>query len=816
MAKPTKPDRDRIAELRDLLDRANRAYYTDAESIMPDREFDDRLRELADLEARFPDLDDPNSPTRRVGGEPIDGFETRDHAVPMLSISNVTGERREVWYDRDDLWMWAKDIATRLSPDEAKLQHRFVRAYNVWRLGDRKEPPPTRTELDIAGFPQEYVVEPKIDGVALSMNYRTGTLSQVLTRGNGRTGSDVTRLARGIPDIPDQLSDSHGLPDELEIRGEAYFETAAFDALNRSRIKDGFPEFKNPRNACAGLLSSHKTDPHLMQHISLRVYGIAVWTPAQTQPATHSEAMRWASLAGFKSNDPILLADTLEEVRDRVMTIESQKPTLGFEIDGAVIRLDRYDQQSDLGTTSKSPVWCCAFKFAPDRKPTKLLEVDYQVGKTGKITPRAVMEPVLLAGTTVRHATLHNFGLVRQRDIRIGDTVEVEKAGEIIPYVVGPVLSERPASSEPIVPPNRCPVCGGLVEIEFDSKRTKAIARFDSLPFRLRNVGERIDGIKNALPDLKGAKLEDAMRRLANARVRFAEYQAELRAGRPAKPGPEDETSRLCTNPECPAQFREKLIYFVAREQMNIDGLGSATIDAVLAHPDVPLTSFADLFRLPDHRWALSSIDGIGPKTVERLADSLEAAKGQGLARVLGSLGIRHVGTVVARKLATAFGDIDMLSRASVDELRQRSLGKKAAEDLGLPREKADRKDTGLGPETAKLVHEFFQAEATRLLFEGLRSVGVSLESGVQGSPSTTLSGKIVCLTGKIEAMSRQDATNKLLAMGADVKTGVSTKTDIVIAGPGAGSKLEKANQLGIEVWDEPKLLEVLGQAENG
>ncbi len=707
MPKPTAQDKARVSELRSLLERANRAYYVDADPIMPDREFDDRLRELAGLEAEFPELDDPNSPTRRVGGEPIEGFTTIEHAVPMLSIDNS--------YSRDDI--------------------------ETWVTRGRKA-----IEGDIA-----FVCDPKIDGVALSLRYEKGSLVHALTRGDGRKGDDVSHAVRTIRAIPLTLG---GAPDVLEVRGEVFIPDAEFERINAEREAAGDEPFMNPRNACAGTLKNQDPKIAASRNLGFRAHGRGEVSDASFADSFSVFIERIADL-GLPTPDMTWSCATVDDVVDAIDQLFDEQGELPYAIDGLVIRVDRFDQQRTLGTTSKSPRWLIAYKYPAERKTTTLLSVDYQVGKTGKITPRAVMEPVLLAGTTVRHATLHNFGLVRQRDIRIGDTVEVEKAGEIIPYVVGPVKGERPKSAKRIVPPDRCPTCDGPVEIE----------------------------------------------------------PAE------AAEDPERETARRCVNPQCPAQLREKLIWFAGRRQMDIDGLGESTIDQILAS-EIPLNSFADIYRLHEHQEPLLGLERMGEKKLENLLAGIEASKSQGLARVLAGLGIRHVGESTARSLAGLAPDLDALLAIEEPMLRPKTLSIQEALERGLPKDPKDRIETGLGRDTAPVVHAFLHSEAARAIFDGLREAGVDLASREFEQQAvrsdSPVAGKTIVLTGTLEAMDRGEAKDRLTKLGAKVTGSVSKNTDLVIAGPGAGSKLDKARDLGIEIWDEALLLELLGGGESG
>ena len=504
----------RVHELRELLTRANRAYYVDAAPIMPDLEFDRLLAELASLEAQHPELDDPASPTKRVGGEPIEGFTQVTHAVPMLSIDNS--------YDEAAVREWAARVAKGLG--DAGL---------------------------FGGSDVRFVCDPKVDGVALSLRYENGRLVHAVTRGDGVTGDDVTHAARVMPAIPLVLDAHPSLARRariLEVRGEVYMTSRRFAAINQELEDAGEDLLANPRNATAGTLKN--LDPGLIARRKLSFCAHGRGEVSGGFADSHTEFLAAIKALGFPTNPHTTTCTTVDEVLATIAAFAESRRSLGYATDGMVVRVDRFDQQARLGTTSKSPRWIVAYKYPPDRKPTVLLDVLHQVGKTGKITPRAVMEPVHLAGTTVKHATLHNYGQIRQKDIRIGDTIEVEKAGEIIPYVVGVVLAKRPAGAVPMVAPVACPECGGPVEPEY--------------------------------PD-------------------------------PANATPESESARRCVNPECPAQVREKLVWFCGRKQMDIEGLGEKTIDLIRAEaPEVPLNAFADIFRLGEHRAKLLVLERMG------------------------------------------------------------------------------------------------------------------------------------------------------------------------------------------------------------
>lgn len=727
----------RMRELERELEAASRAYYVEARPIMPDAEFDRLLEELAKLEAEHPEEASPNSPTRRVGGEPIEGFVTLAHDVPMLSIDNS--------YSVEDISAWVRSIFPELDAEARKRKAALDDAQagegggetGLFGEAGTKVSKSKRVEtlrekyrerLDEAereGFPVSLVCDPKIDGVALSVRYEKGSFVRALTRGDGRRGDDVSHAVRTIRALP--LSLGKGAPEVLEVRGEVFIPNAEFERINAERAEAGEELFMNPRNACAGTLKNLNPNIAAGRNLGFRAHGRGTISDERFASA-HSELLERFRGFGIPVPDRTWACRGIGQVQRAIDELASMRGELPYATDGLVIRVDSFAEQRLLGTTSKSPRWVIAYKYPAERKTTRLLDVDWQVGKTGKITPRAVMEPVLLAGTTVRHASLHNFGLVRKKDIRLGDVVEVEKAGEIIPYVVGPMLAERKSGAKKIRPPETCPVCGGVVEIEPEE----------------------------------------------------------------ANQNPELETARRCINPECPAQLREKLVWFAGRKQMDIDGLGESTIDLILADEVIPLAGFGDIYRLHAHSDRLVELERMGKKKVENLLAGIEASKGRGLPRVLAGMGIRHIGDATARALCAKFADIGELMAASAEQLESVE---------------------GIGSITAGVLHDYLHSKIARHTFEDLASVGVDLTSpraaaSASGSP---VLGKTMVLTGTLETFTREEAADRLRALGANVTGSVSKNTDIVVAGPNAGSKLEKARSLGIEVWDEARLLGVLG-----
>ena len=665
-------DASRVGDLRDLLDHANRAYYVDADPIMSDRDFDLRLAELAALEALHPELHDPDSPTSRVGGEPVPGFETAFHVVPMTSIDNT--------YSVEDLRAWHDRV--------------------VKGLDDLVEP--GRFEM---------VCDPKIDGVAISLRYEAGRLVSATTRGDGTKGDVITSNVRAMRSIPVRL-DTDAPPAIFEVRGEIVMPNSSFERLNVEREAVGEPLFANARNSTAGTLKS--LDPKITAGRGLRFLAHGRGELVGLEVGGYAAFLEIAKSYGLPINDQAASFDSIEAVIERVESFRDDRQALGFGVDGMVIRLDRFDLQAELGATAKAPRWAIAFKYPAEQAITTLTAVEWLVGKGGTLTPRATMEPVLVAGTTVQHATLHNIEEIRRKDIRIGDRVVVEKAGEIIPQVVEPVASSRSGMEESIEPPSNCPDCGGTIEQE-------------------------------------GPKL-------------------------------------YCTNPECPAQFREKLKWFVGRDQMDIDGLGEKLIDQLV---DADLVHhFADLFTLKHED--LLELERMGEKSAQKLLDGLETARDRGLTRVLAGLGIRHIGASAAKMLARNFKDAQALLAADVDTLE------------ALP---------DFGEITAQSLHEHLASEPARETFRRLAEVGVSLESDLYRSPDeqdliidSCFAGKTIVITGTLESFGRKELGERLESLGATITGSVSRKTDLVIAGEKAGSKLAKAIELGVETWDESRL----------
>ncbi len=689
----------RIEELRALLHRANRAYYVDAAPFMSDGEFDVLLTELSTLEQSHPELHDPHSPTMRVGGEASSGFETAPHRVPMSSIGNT--------YSLAEFETW------------------YARALQLLGV----------SELTLFS-------DPKIDGVALSLRYEQGVLVQALTRGDGEKGDVVTANVRAIRAIPLRLDGTtRAIPAVLEVRGEVYMPTSVFNSINVEREREGDELFQNARNATSGTLKSK--DPKVVADRRLAFSAHGRGECEGLTVASHAEFLRALRELGIPVSP---LGSTFASQHEAALAIEKfahARGGLEFGVDGMVVRVDSFALQEILGSTAKSPRWAIAYKYPAEQAKTILLDVVWQVGKGGTITPRATMQPVRVAGSTIQHATLHNIEEIQRRDLRIGDTVLVEKAGEVIPQVIAVVLEARTGREIPIEAPTHCPACQSEVE----------------------------------------------------------------------KDGPKI----YCTNAACSAQFREKVKWFVGRDQMDVDGLGGEIIDRLI---DAGLiTSFADVFLFDamciaraltaaraaegaekrgedaqeriDKAFAKLEKDGPGAQALG-IISAAEASKSRGLGRVLAGLGIRHIGASAAKTLARRFKDANELMRATEADLE-------ALDDFGEV--------------TASSVSHWLHTSAAQTIFAELANAGVDLTSKDTSAPAmlnSFFNGKTVVITGTLETISRSALTEQLEGLGAKVAGSVSKKTHIVIAGTEAGSKLDKAIELGVEVWDEARLQQAL------
>ena len=660
----------RVQELHETLNQYNYEYHVLDKPSVPDSEYDQRLRELIELEDQFPDLKSPDSPTQRVGGAILDFFEKVEHRTPMLSLGNAFNEQDLRDFDR-----------------------RVRQA-----VGD-----------DFS-----YVCELKIDGLAVSLRYEGGRFVQGATRGDGSIGEDITSNLKTIRSIPLKVKDTAA----FEVRGEAFMPKRSFEALNAAKEERGEEPFANPRNAAAGSL--RQLDPKIAASRNLDIFLYALAEIGDMGIESHSEGLDRLDELGFKTNPERKRCATIEEVLEYVEKWTQGRPDLSYDIDGIVIKVDALDQQSELGTTAKSPRWAIAFKFPAEEVVTILKDIELSVGRTGVVTPTAILEPVRVAGTTVQRASLHNEDLIREKDIKIGDHVVIKKAGDIIPEVVNVLEEKRTGEEQEFSMPTHCPEC------------------------------------------------ESELVRL------------------------EGEVALRCINPKCPAQIREGLIHFVSRNAMNIDGLGEKVISQLFR--EQLIEDVADLYRL--EREQLLALERMGEKSVDNLLAAIEASKKNSLEKLLFGLGIRHVGAKAAKTLSQEFGTMDKLSSASAEELT-------AVNEIG--------------GKMAEAIVAYFENEEVQELLQELKDAGVNMDykgpKPVAASDvDSYFAGKTIVLTGKIEQLSRNEAKERIEALGGKVTGSVSKKTDLVIAGEEAGSKLTKANELEIEVWDEDKLLEELNR----
>ncbi|AOJ80508.1 aromatic ring-opening dioxygenase LigA [Burkholderia savannae] len=672
----------RAAWLRAELERANYAYYVLDQPELPDAEYDRLFVELQQIEAEHPDLVTPDSPTQRVGGEVASGFTPVVHDTPMLSLNNGFAD--------DDVVAFDKRVADGL--DKA---------------------------TDLAGTvtePVEYACELKFDGLAISLRYEDGRFVQASTRGDGTTGEDVTENIRTVRSIPLRLKGKH-LPRVLDVRGEVLMFKRDFARLNERQRAAGQREFANPRNAAAGSLRQLDSKITASRPLSFFAYGVGVLDGLE-MPGTHSGLLDWYETLGLPVNRERAVVRGADGLLGFFGAVGEKRESLPYDIDGVVYKVNRRDEQDRLGFVSRAPRFALAHKFPAQEALTKLVAIDVQVGRTGAITPVARLEPVFVGGATVTNATLHNEDEVRRKDIRIGDTVVVRRAGDVIPEVVSAVLERRPADAREFVMPTECPECG---------------SRIERLP---------------------------------------------------------DEAIARCTGGLfCPAQRKQALWHFAQRRALDIDGLGEKIIDQ-LVEQNIVRTP-ADLFHLGFS--TLVELDRFAEKSAQNLIESLEKAKHTTLARFIYALGIRHVGESTAKDLAKHFGSLDPIMDASIDALLEVN---------------------DVGPVVAESIHQFFAEEHNRTVIEQLRAPGkVTWPEGPPAprAPQGVLAGKTVVLTGTLPTLTRDAAKELLEAAGAKVAGSVSKKTDYVVAGADAGSKLAKAEELGIPVLDEEgmhKLLE--------
>ena len=660
-------DRARAHELRGTIEHHARQYYVLDQPEITDAEYDALFRELLDLEARYPELQTADSPTQRVGGAPSEAFTKVRHRTPMLSLSNA------------------------FSHDEVR---EFVR----------------RVERGV-GTVDEYVCELKIDGLAMSLTYRGGEYVRAATRGNGVEGEDVTANVRTIRSVPVALRDTVAPHGEFEARGEVYLPKAAFVALNARLEEAGKPTYANPRNAAAGAV--RQLDPTVTAQRGLQTFMYQMDPPGSA--SSQAEVLQTLVALGFRVNPHRRIARSIDDIIAFLEEWATRRHDLEYETDGVVIKVSSRAAQEELGAISRSPRWAIAYKFPPEERETRVQDIAVYVGRTGAVTPVAFLEPVFLAGSTVKRATLHNEDEVARKDVRVGDTVILHKAGDVIPEIVRVVLDKRPADSHAWAMPEHCPACDFVLERE------------------------------------------------------------------------EGEAVRRCLNPLCPAQRREKLIHLASRAALNIEGLGPAIIDQLVDEGYV--AEPADLFRVTKEQ--LLTLEGFADRSAEKLLASLESRKHVPLPRFINALGIRHVGEHTAGALAAHFGDLDALVQASSEDLRQVE---------------------GIGEVVADHVDRWLHSSEGRTVVDDLRAAGVEPEHTTRGAGPWT--GQTWVLTGTLDSMSRPEAEERIRALGGNPGSSVSKKTHTVVAGASPGSKLEKAQRLGVRVLDEAQFLAELDAAD--
>ncbi len=658
---------ERIKELRDLLNYHNYKYYVEDNPEISDYEYDLLYRELEELERQRPDLITPDSPTQRVGGKPLEGFQKVIHEVPMQSLADV--------FNQEELYAFDQRVRS------------------------------------VVGDDVEYVVEKKIDGLSVSLEYENGRFARGSTRGDGIVGEDVTQNLKTIRSIPLVLKENIPF---IEVRGEVFMPKKDFLKLNEEQEALGQPLFANPRNAAAGSL--RQLDPRITAKRKLDIFVFNIQRVEGRTFSTHSESLEYMKSLGFKISPGYKVCKNIREAMSEIERIGEERGEFHFEIDGAVVKVNSLSQREVLGSTSKTPRWAVAYKYPPEMKQTVIKDVVVNVGRTGVLTPLAILEPVRLAGTTVSRATLHNMDYITQKDILIGDTVWVQKAGDIIPEVVGVVFEKRTGNERRFEMPLECPECHSPVTRE------------------------------------------------------------------------EGEAAYRCTGIECPAQIFRSIVHFASRDAMNIDGLGPALVEALLEKGFIK--DIADLYYLHLKKDFLVSMERMGKKSVENLLAAIERSKSNNTDRLIYGFGIRHVGLRAAQLLSENFSSIDELAEASVDDI------------VRIPE---------FGEKMAKSIVMFFRHEHTRDTISRLKKAGVNMTS-IRRKPlrDNRFEGLTFVLTGTLPSYTRSQATEIIESFGGKTSGSVSKKTDFVLAGEDAGSKLEKAKKLGIKIIDEEEFRKMI------
>ena len=663
---------ERINHLRKLIKYHSKRYYENDAPEISDFEYDKMFEELKQLELENPQYFSETSPTQRVGGKALDKFEEVKHQVKMGSLTDV--------FDLDSLRAFIQKIKSE------------------------------------AGNDTVFTVEPKIDGLSVSLKYENGILVEGATRGNGTTGENVTANVKTIKSIPLELNESVN----ITVRGEVYMPHKSFEKQNREKEQKGEKLWANPRNAAAGSLRCLDSKETAKRGLDIFVFNYQTGDFDEAQIKTHQDTINKIKDLGFKAIPFMTVSSNEDEIVNAVIKLGEQRADLPYDIDGAVIKVNSLEKRIEIGEGTSTPKWAVAYKYPPEQKPTKLLDIVVQVGRTGVLTPNAVLEPVKLAGTTVSRATLHNIDIIKERDIRIGDIVIVQKAGDIIPEVVGSLNEKRTGQEAPYEMPDSCPSCGG--KLTYDDADE------------------------------------------------FLEDDEDFTLG-----------ALRCTNPRCPAQLERNIIHFASKKAMNIEGVGEKLVKQLLEAGLIHDAS--DLYYITGEE--IASLERMGEKSAENFIKAVEASKGMGLARVIFALGIRHIGEVASNELANKFVTIDALFNATVEDITE----------IG-----------DFGEIMAKSVVEFFSKDTTKYIVERLKSAGVKTENE-QKQIGSAFEGLTFVLTGTLENMTRDEASDMIKARGGKVSSSVSKKTDYVLAGEEAGSKLTKAQALGVKIINKEEFL---------
>ncbi len=661
--------KDRIEELRNLLNQYNYEYHVLDQPTIPDSSYDQLIRELQELENKYPEYFDESSPTQRIGGTVLEEFQKVAHKRKMLSLGNV--------FNEEELKSWASKIEQEVGP-------------------------------------VEYCVEFKIDGLAMSIDYQKGKFSQAVTRGDGEVGELVTENVKTIKSIPMKID----YQQDLEIRGEVFMPKAVFDKLNQQRKASQESEFANPRNAAAG--SIRQLDSSVAASRRLDAFWYYVPEGMQHGNSSHYDSLLWLKKLGFKINEETQLFKSIDEVWLWIEKITEKRNSLAYDIDGIVIKVNSYQIQERLGFTVKVPKWAIAYKFPAEEVMTVVEDIFVTVGRTGRITPNAKLQPVQLAGSVVGAATLHNEDMIANKDIRIKDTVVIRKAGDIIPEVVRSIKEKRNGQQKPYIYPTHCPQCN------------QPLHRF------------------------------------------------------------EEEASHYCINSDCPARIVSSIAHFASRDAMNIDGLGEKRVEQI--YKAGWLKTVADIYELKNHREELIELDKFGERSYEKLIVAIEESKQKGMDKLLFGLGIRQVGAKAARALADYFGSMERLKETTMEDLVE-------VEDIGTI--------------TAEAVVSYFKDEKNQALLTHLQQQKVKMTYEREEKVDSEFSNKIIVLTGTLEKYDRKEAQRMLEKLGAKVTSSVTSKTDFLIAGTNAGSKLTKAQSLNIQVLSEEEWLAMMEEKEN-